>query len=86
MSVRVAVSVKPRSKKEGVEVSAAGVVVRVRAPPVEGAANERVLEVVADKLGVRKSAVRIFSGETSRHKVLEIDADDLEDVKARLAR
>ena len=50
--------------------------VTVSAPPVEGAANEAVVAVVAAALGLRARAVRLISGHTSRTKVLEIDGLD----------
>jgi uncharacterized protein (TIGR00251 family) len=83
---RLVVVVKPRSSKEGVEKKGADVVVRVRAPPVEGAANERVVEVVAEFLGVKKSAVRIVRGETAKHKELAIAGVDDDVLAERLAR
>jgi uncharacterized protein (TIGR00251 family) len=84
--VRLVVVAKPRSKKEGVEAGKDGsLVVRVQAPPVEGAANERIVAVLADLLDVRKGDVRFVRGETARHKELEIAGVTLEDVVARLA-
>jgi uncharacterized protein (TIGR00251 family) len=44
----------------------------VRAPPVKGKANEAVIEVLAEFFGVKKSDIRIMSGERSREKVVEI--------------
>lgn len=44
----------------------------VTAAPVEGAANEAVLEAVARKFGVRRSAVTLRSGARSRTKVVEV--------------
>ena len=46
--------------------------VKVAAPPVEGAANEAVIALLARELGVAKSAVSIVSGESSRLKVVRI--------------
>jgi hypothetical protein len=84
--VHLVVQAKPRSKREGVEAGReGGVVVRVRAPPVEGAANERVVEVLAELLGVRKSAVAIVRGDTARHKEIAIAGVGIDDVVARLA-
>jgi uncharacterized protein len=40
--------------------------------PVEGIANRELIALVADRFGVAKSGVRIVSGRTSRHKLLEI--------------
>ncbi|MFI5309937.1 MAG: DUF167 domain-containing protein [Gemmatimonadales bacterium] len=72
-SVRFAVRVQPRSSREGVDgVHGDALKVRVHAPPVEGAANAAVIEVIAAALGVPKRAVRIVTGETSRSKVVEV--------------
>jgi uncharacterized protein len=50
--------------------------VRVQSPPVEGAANRGLVRLLADRLGVSKSSVRIAGGEHSREKIIEIDADE----------
>lgn len=85
-TVRVVVQAKPRSKVEGIEAGRdGGLVVRVRAPPVEGAANERIIEVLAGILGVRRSALTLVRGETARHKELAVSGLTLADVIARLA-
>ena len=72
-AVRFAVRVQPRSSREGIDgVHGAALRVRVNAPPVEGAANEAVVEVLAKALGVAKRAVTIISGAGSRSKVVEV--------------
>ena len=72
--MRLKVKVKPSSKREGVrEVSLGELEVRVSAPPERGKANERLIELLAKHYGVRKGAVRILRGETSREKLIEID-------------
>ncbi|MDR3221258.1 MAG: DUF167 domain-containing protein [Candidatus Accumulibacter sp.] len=48
--------------------------IRLAAPPVDGKANAALLEFVANRLGLPKSAVRLAAGQTSRRKILEIDA------------
>ena len=48
----------------------------VSAPPVEGAANQAVLEAVAKELGVRASAVTLRSGARSRTKVFEVRKEE----------
>ena len=48
--------------------------VRVTAPPVEGAANEAVVDAVARALGVPRSVVAIERGARGRHKVMSAPA------------
>ena len=49
--------------------------VKVKSPPVDGAANRGLIAFIARKAGVSKSKVRIINGFKSRYKVLEIDGD-----------
>lgn len=58
--------------------------VRLTAPPVEGAANRALVEFLARRLGVRRSQVRIVSGEASRDKVVAVEGLGAEEVQARL--
>jgi uncharacterized protein (TIGR00251 family) len=47
--------------------------VRLTTPPVDGAANAALIDLLADALSLPRRAVRIVSGQTSRTKVVEID-------------
>lgn len=58
--------------------------VKTTAPPVDGAANEAIVRLVADTLGVRKSRVRIVAGEKSREKIVCVDELSDEQAQARL--
>ena len=46
--------------------------IRLAAPPVDGKANAAVIEFVAARLGLARSAVSLKSGQTSRRKVLSV--------------
>lgn len=82
-TVRLAVQVKPRASKEGVVRAGDGsLLVRVRAPPVGGEANARLVEVLADALGVRKGDVAIVRGASARHKEVAVAGLDLERARA----
>jgi uncharacterized protein (TIGR00251 family) len=48
--------------------------IRLAAPPVDGKANAVLVEFVAARLGLPKSAVRLVGGQSSRRKILELDA------------
>jgi len=70
------VRVQPRSSRKGVEaVEDDTARVRLTAPPADGAANAQLVEVLSRALGVRKSAIRIVKGKSSRDKLVEIMED-----------
>ena len=56
------------------------------APPVDGAANDALVRLVAKALGCAPSAVRIASGAGARTKLLEIEGLDEAEVRARLGQ
>jgi len=73
-SVRFAVRVQPRaSRSEIAGVHGDALKIRLSAPPVDGAANDALVELMAGSLGVAKRAVRIVSGDQSRSKVVEVE-------------
>ena len=59
--------------------------VRVMAPPVEGAANAALVTLIARALGVRPSAVRVVRGERGRDKWLSVDGLTAAAIRERLA-
>lgn len=58
--------------------------VRVTAPPVDGGANAALEKLVAKKLGIAKSKVKVIKGETSREKLLEIEGIGEDDARRTL--
>jgi len=62
-------------------------VVRVMAPPLDGRANDRVCRLLAEVLGVRRSAVTIMRGDRARDKLVAIEGIDqaAADTAVRLA-
>lgn len=63
------VVVVPRaSKSEIVGEHNGALKVRLAAPPVDGAANEELIKVLAKEFGLAKSQVEIVSGHTSKTK------------------
>lgn len=72
--VRFPVRVQPRaSRSEFAGTHDGAVKVRLQAPPVDGAANEALVDFLAHALGVPRRMVRIVSGMSSRSKVVEVD-------------
>ena len=71
--MKIKVQVKPNSKKEGIQAgSDGGLVVRVNAPPVDGKANERVIELLSKHFKKPKSAFILKSGHKGKNKIFEI--------------
>ena len=83
--VRIALKVLPRSAREGIAGIRDGrLVVRVTAPPVDGAANDAVVAMLAKRLNVPRKDVRVVSGQTSRQKTVEISGQRAGVVRALL--
>jgi uncharacterized protein (TIGR00251 family) len=58
--------------------------VRLAAPPVDGAANEALLAFLSDSLGIPRRQITIVRGATARDKAIAIDGLAEADVRARL--
>jgi uncharacterized protein (TIGR00251 family) len=83
--VVIAVRVTPRSARDEVTGWQDGALrVRLRAPPVDGKANEALRRLLADRLGVALSAVTIVGGETARLKRVRVGGMDEASVRERL--
>ena len=71
---RFGVRLQPRaSRSEIVGEHGESLKVRVTAPPVDGAANEELIRLLAKAFAVPRTAVRILAGESSRSKIVEVD-------------
>lgn len=82
--VRFAVRLTPRAAVDRVDGVTDGVLrARVGAPAVEGQANNALIRLIAEELGVARSDVRIVAGATSRQKLIVIDGAEPEAIVAR---
>jgi uncharacterized protein (TIGR00251 family) len=84
---RLVVRVSPRASRDGVGGYRDGaLIVRVTAPPVDSAANEAVIQVLARALDLPKRDLEIVRGLRSREKHIEIDGLTEPQVAERLAK
>ena len=84
MSVELRVRVIPRASKSGIAGTRDGaLLVRLNAPPVEGAANTELIQVISDALGVPKRSIAIVSGQRSRLKRIRVEGVTEESVNAK---
>lgn len=75
--MRVTIRVRPGASRTQVGGAHAGaLLVRVSAPAVDGRATEAALAAVASAFGVRRRAVTLVSGATSRTKVIDVAGAD----------
>jgi uncharacterized protein (TIGR00251 family) len=58
--------------------------VRLRAPPVDGRANEALLRLLASRLDVSPSSIEVVSGATARVKRLRVEGLTDAEVRRRL--
>ncbi|MEI7576082.1 MAG: DUF167 domain-containing protein [Armatimonadota bacterium] len=69
----IQVRLQPKSSQNRLEQDGETYKAWVSAPPIDGAANEALIKLVAKHFGVAPSKVEIVRGHTSRDKVLEVD-------------
>lgn len=68
------ISVNPHASRAQIAGIADGMLkIKVTAPPVEGAANNACIELLAKKLGLRKSLLKISAGARGRKKTILIN-------------
>jgi uncharacterized protein len=81
--VRIAVRVQPRAPRSMVAgVHDGALRVRLAAPPVDGAANDELVRLLAGWLGVARRDVSIVGGMASRSKLVEVRGVSVEVVRS----
>ena len=71
--MKISVKVKPGAKKESLErVDDTNFIAHVKAPPVEGKANEALVRLLSDYFRVPKSRVLIIKGAASKYKLVHL--------------
>ena len=85
-ALRLSVRLQPRARGNRI-VGRDGDVIKaqVHAPPVAGAANAALIELLAETLGTPRRAIRIVRGETGRTKLIEVRTTDVSACEQRLA-
>jgi len=85
-SVMFAVRVAPRASREAIEGEHNGALkVRLTAPPVDDKANEALCRLLAARLNVPVSAVRIVAGEKNRNKRVAVAGATKAQIEALVA-
>ena len=84
--VTFAVKVHPRARKNAITgIVGDALKLALTAPPLEGKANQAVIEFLADFFEIPRSSVSIASGETSRNKVISVSGISAQQVREKIA-
>ena len=84
----LAIRVTPRSRRNEIsEILSDGTVkIRLTAPPVEGKANQALIDFLADVLEIPQARIEIVAGTTGKDKLVSILDLDAETVHERILR
>jgi uncharacterized protein (TIGR00251 family) len=78
------IKVEPRSSRRGFfGLQGDAIKVKLTSAPTENKANEELIQLLAKTFGVRKSAVKIVRGMSSKQKIVEIEGDFLLEKKLK---
>ncbi|GCE05358.1 DUF167 domain-containing protein [Dictyobacter aurantiacus] len=82
----ISVRVIPRSTRNQLEWDGEVLKARLTAPPVDGAANQALIALLADQLAIPRRAISIVRGTTSRQKVVDIEQLTPAELEQRLTQ
>lgn len=83
--VSFAVYATPRARRSEFAGERDGALwVRLAAPPVDGAANEALARLLAERLNVPRAAIRLVAGATGRQKRVQVSGVTVTEAKTRL--
>ena len=82
----LAVKLQPRASKNEIGAPLGDELkIKVTAPPVDAAANQALVEFLAEKLGCSRGQVELIRGHTSRHKTLMLHGCSMDSVLQAIA-
>jgi len=85
--IRFRVRVQPRAKRNAITGELGDALkLALRAPPVEGRANEACIDFFAELLNVPRSSVTIAAGHSSRNKTVRVTGLSAVHVQAKLSK
>jgi len=83
--VMVEVVLQPRaSRNEVAGLQGGRLKIKVTSPPVEGMANKKLCEFLADLMGIGKQRVQVIAGQAARIKRVKISDVSLDEVRRKL--
>ena len=81
------VRVKANSKFNKIEKDLAGNwILKIKAPPVDGKANNELIKFIAEKLSISKSSIKILSGHSSKIKRISIEGVEIAQAEEKFCK
>lgn len=83
-TILVRIHAKPRSSRNrvvGISPCGLWLDVAIAAPPVEGEANEALIDFLHKRLKIKKSAITLVRGDAARYKTIRLEGITLKDIK-----
>ena len=73
--MKINIKVLPRSSQNKIvgKMPDGTIKIKLKAPPVDGEANKKLIELLSKEWGIAKSKIKIIKGLTSRNKIVETD-------------
>ena len=84
-ALTLTIRVTPRANRDALSIEEGQLRARLRAAPVEGAANAALVALLAERLGTPRRAITIIQGETARIKRIAIAGVTEDDLRRRIA-
>ena len=86
MAVLLSIRVVPRAHANAVTRDESGALrARLTAPPVEGAANRALIDLLARELGLKRADLEVVSGARGRQKLVAVHGCSKAELAPRLA-
>ena len=83
--VLLSVKLQPRASKNEICAPLGDELkIKVTAPPVDAAANQALIELLAEKLDCSRGKVKLIRGQTSRHKTIKLHGFTPEEALQRI--
>jgi uncharacterized protein len=74
--LKIEVKVIPGARKRGIHLEQGRLKIKLLSKPIDGKANEELIDVLSDFLGVKRREVLILSGQKDTRKILSIPIDN----------
>lgn len=76
--MKISIHVNPNSSLDKIEIKAEIFYITIRSKPIDGAANDYLINYLSKYFGIPRNKIQIVSGKTSKNKIVHIEIDEKE--------